>query len=228
MSTTTRTSSTEKRKQKILAAALESFTGLGFANTTMDDVCSKAGVSTGSIYHHFKSKDQLAAALYVAGLRDFNVGFFKELDQHHGAERGVRSIVHYYLEWVTRNPAWATYVLHNQQAEFLVHEQETLKELGESFVDQLSGWLMPFVERDEVQRLPRGLYVSILMGPLGDVVRKSLSGPGERDPHDFETSLADAAWNSLRVPRADYRPRKKARKAKPRTSLSTVPNYYVI
>ena len=222
MSTHPRTSSTEERKQKILSAALESFAGLGFANTTMDDVCSKAGVSTGSIYHHFKSKDQLAAALYVAGLRDFNAGFFKELIPHHRAERGIRGVVHYYLEWVTRHPEWASFVLHNQQAEFLVHEAETLKKLGESFIDQFGGWLMPFVERDEVQRLPRGLYVSILMGPLGDVVRKSLSSPGERDPHDFERVLADAAWNSLRVPRVDLVPRKKPGKIKRRTSLSTV------
>ena len=36
----------------------------------------RARASIGSIYHHFRSKEQLAAALYVEGLRDYQEGAF--------------------------------------------------------------------------------------------------------------------------------------------------------
>lgn len=34
----------------------------GLAATTVDDICAAAGVSKGAFFHHFKSKDELAAA----------------------------------------------------------------------------------------------------------------------------------------------------------------------
>lgn len=34
----------------------------GYASATVDDVCQRAGVSKGSFFHHFKSKDELAVA----------------------------------------------------------------------------------------------------------------------------------------------------------------------
>ena len=46
-------------------AALELFVTKGFLATTMDDVRRRSGASIGSIYHHFGSKEDLAAALYV-------------------------------------------------------------------------------------------------------------------------------------------------------------------
>jgi len=42
----------------------------------MADIRVRARASIGSIYHHFRSKEQLAAALYVEGLRDYQEGAF--------------------------------------------------------------------------------------------------------------------------------------------------------
>ncbi len=220
---TARTSATEKRKSQILAAALESFTTIGFAHATMGDVCTKAGVSTGSLYHHFGSKEQLGAALYVAGLRDFQAGFFTELEQHHKAERGIRGCVSYYFDWVVRNPTWARYLTNHQEARFLSHEKDAIDELSESFVADLAGWLLPFVERGEVQRMPRGMYPPILMGPCSDVVRRWLGNQDTKDPKAMEQALADAAWNSFRVHRPEARPTEASKQtAPPSKGLSSI------
>ena len=62
------------RRRAILEAALECFTSYGFAKTTMDDIRVQANASTGSLYHHFRSKEQLAAELYVEGIRYYEQG----------------------------------------------------------------------------------------------------------------------------------------------------------
>lgn len=49
-------------KTKLLAAALRVIRTKGYAATTVDDLCTTAGVSKGSFFHHFKSKDGLALA----------------------------------------------------------------------------------------------------------------------------------------------------------------------
>ncbi len=49
-------------KTKLLDAALQLVRVNGYAATTVDDVCAAAGVTKGSFFHHFKSKEELAIA----------------------------------------------------------------------------------------------------------------------------------------------------------------------
>jgi TetR/AcrR family transcriptional regulator, transcriptional repressor for nem operon len=49
-------------KAKLLDAALRVIRTKGYSATTIDDVCATAGLTKGSFFHHFKSKDELALA----------------------------------------------------------------------------------------------------------------------------------------------------------------------
>jgi TetR/AcrR family transcriptional repressor of nem operon len=49
-------------KVRLLNAALHAIRAKGYAATTVDDICREAGVTKGSFFHHFKSKDELALA----------------------------------------------------------------------------------------------------------------------------------------------------------------------
>ena len=49
-------------KTRLLNAALHVIRAQGYAATTVDDICQTAGVTKGSFFHHFKTKDALALA----------------------------------------------------------------------------------------------------------------------------------------------------------------------
>src|SRR4051794_7734256 len=49
-------------KMKLLDAALNVVRTRGYAATRVDDICEAAGVTKGSFFHHFDSKDDLALA----------------------------------------------------------------------------------------------------------------------------------------------------------------------
>jgi TetR/AcrR family transcriptional regulator, transcriptional repressor for nem operon len=49
-----------KSKTKILDAALHVIRAKGYIATSVDDLCHAAGVTKGSFFHHFKSKEELA------------------------------------------------------------------------------------------------------------------------------------------------------------------------
>jgi len=57
--------STERRAQ-IIEAALACFTRKGYVHTTMDDIVAESGLSKGSIYWYFKSKDEILKAAITA------------------------------------------------------------------------------------------------------------------------------------------------------------------
>src|SRR5262245_30983003 len=49
-------------KTKILDAALEVIRTKGYSATTIDDLCEAAGLTKGSFFHHFDTKEELALA----------------------------------------------------------------------------------------------------------------------------------------------------------------------
>lgn len=49
-------------RQRILEAALRVFRAKGYSATTVDDLCTAAGVTKGSFFHHFDSKEAAALA----------------------------------------------------------------------------------------------------------------------------------------------------------------------
>jgi AcrR family transcriptional regulator len=58
----------DARPEEILAAALASFAERGFAATRLDDVAARAGISKGTLYLYFKSKEELFEAVVRATL----------------------------------------------------------------------------------------------------------------------------------------------------------------
>jgi len=58
----------ESRPREILQAALELFVERGFAATRLEDVASRAGVSKGTLYLYFRSKDELLKAVVRCGI----------------------------------------------------------------------------------------------------------------------------------------------------------------
>lgn len=78
------TASAETRN-KLLDAALHVMRLKGFAATTVDDVCKAAGLTKGSFFHHFASKEDLgiAAAEHFAAMA---TGLFASAPYHRPAD----------------------------------------------------------------------------------------------------------------------------------------------
>ena len=65
---TVRDDQKEKRKQEILHAGLNLFIQKGYSGTTVKDIASAVGMSTGLLFHYFASKEELYLALVTLGI----------------------------------------------------------------------------------------------------------------------------------------------------------------
>ncbi len=68
-------------RSRLLDAALKVVRTKGYNATRVEDICAEAGVTKGSFFHHFKSKDELALAA-VAHWVEMTGGLFEEAPYH--------------------------------------------------------------------------------------------------------------------------------------------------
>src|SRR5689334_6572093 len=91
-------------RDKLLDAAAAVFYEHGYSAASMDQVRQAAGVSNGSLYHHFPTKAALADALYVQTLHDFHAVLLAPIAREVTAEAGVKALVRAHVNWVLKNP----------------------------------------------------------------------------------------------------------------------------
>jgi TetR/AcrR family transcriptional repressor of nem operon len=81
---------------KILEAAADVVRAKGYAATTVDDLCAAAGVTKGSFFHHFKSKEEMVLAA-VAHWGAWTDGIFA--DAPYAAAKDPRDRLFGYLDF---------------------------------------------------------------------------------------------------------------------------------
>ena len=71
----------QEREQLIMQAAEDLLVEKGYHETSMEDIAERVGISKGTVYLHFASKEDLVCALMERGLRSFLNAFDATLDQ---------------------------------------------------------------------------------------------------------------------------------------------------
>lgn len=58
------------KKDRIIEVATKLFSEQGYEKTSINDICNKANVSKGLIYHHFKSKEFIITEIYSSATKE--------------------------------------------------------------------------------------------------------------------------------------------------------------
>jgi AcrR family transcriptional regulator len=82
----------EERRQQIMEAALACFSRKGYHKTTMDDIVTESGLSKGTLYWYFKSKDELFFSLVTAFFLEMRQDIDAILAQYTSAPDKLRAL----------------------------------------------------------------------------------------------------------------------------------------
>jgi AcrR family transcriptional regulator len=184
------------RKQAILAAALAVFSDKGVEAATIDDIRQHSKASVGSIYHHFGTKEAMAATLFIQGLDDYWSGLIAAVQQAPTAERAIHGLIAANIAWIVAHPDLARFMFSRRQAVSAAHEQAVKDCTAGHFKGMLAA-LKPWFTQGILRRLPHELYSPLLLSPSQELVRGWLSGRSKLDPRTAVDELSRAAWLSL-------------------------------
>jgi AcrR family transcriptional regulator len=186
-----------RRRRAILDAALATFIARGPVSATIEEIRAASGASVGSITHHYGTKEELLAALFEDGLREFHDGFVPTVVQHRSARTGIEAGVRYHVEWFVRNPDIGRFLLHMRESELLTPSGERIRALNRERMRELLAWLRPFQEKGDVANVPVSALTALWIGPCQEYCRQWLSGIATTPPDKVVPMLARSIWRAL-------------------------------
>jgi AcrR family transcriptional regulator len=92
------------RRAAILARSAELFATRGVTATTVRDIGEAAGVLSGSLYHHFRSKDAIVGEVLAEFMADVQHRFAEVARRSRTPEETVRGLVHATLTVIEEHP----------------------------------------------------------------------------------------------------------------------------
>ena len=131
----------EDRPGEILFAALQVFSSKGFAAARLDEVAKKAGVSKGTLYLYFESKQ----ALFKAVVTEFVLPQIQQAEEHAESYQGpIRDLMMNLLQH------WQTHVLQTELAgipKMIIAEASNFPELAEFYVENVVNRVLAFISK---------------------------------------------------------------------------------
>lgn len=100
-----------KAKRRILTAAAKLFRERGFDRCTVRDLAEDVGILSGSLFHHFRSKDEILFAVMEEVIMDMDAALAAALSDAPTTERKLRALVHNQLTFIHGPQRDATAVL---------------------------------------------------------------------------------------------------------------------
>ena len=121
----------EATRQRLLRAALELYTTIGFRATTTPAIAARAGVAEGTIYRHFSGKEHLLNEVYRSAQR-WGAELVREPEGERplaAAER-LRGLGRRILEVAVEDPSLARMLLRSREEQ---HLDERSREASREF-----------------------------------------------------------------------------------------------
>ena len=110
-------------RDKVLAAALRLFTSKGYFNTSMRDITRESSVSTGSVYHYFKDKEGVGAALYQEMINRMSQELQEITRTHESAHDQCHAVISLLFKITQEEPEVMSFMLYVKHREFLPGER---------------------------------------------------------------------------------------------------------
>ncbi len=187
-------------KERILVAALRLFVKQGYFNTNVPDLSRESKCSVGSIYHHYRNKEEVAAALYTAGIASFRNALEHTLDPAKDAGAMFKTIVKFFLEFTENNRELSTYLWLSRHTEFMsgVIRHPTMvgfDKLGRLMTKTIKAG----IRSGKIRDLKANEIWTVLFGVPLSYARDWLDGYNPNPPTSVAENLAECCWRALKV-----------------------------
>jgi AcrR family transcriptional regulator len=183
-------------RDRILGAATELFIAAGVENVSVAEVCRAAGVSNGSFFHHFPSKEGLALEITLALRREYWDFVLAELEPKADAKEGVAGAIRAAFAYLRQFPD--RYRLsRSDDAPWMRGNDKRIRDDNAPYRGRAAQWIAGQVAAGQLPLLLPEIYGSLLFGMPHWVARNANSGASPTDLKAAEDQLVETIQKAL-------------------------------
>lgn len=181
-------------KDKICHSAIQLFVEKGYHATSIPDIVNAAEVSTGALYHHFKSKEELAKYMHEKVTCKFIEKYTTRVKVLEKFEDKIKEFVKMMFEWHKEKPYVVKYLTTSRPHEILnrrttICSEEGIKVIGEMISSGLSSL--------ELSISDYFLAAAVISGTIIQYINLKNDGYVEKDLVDMSDDVAKVIFKAL-------------------------------
>jgi AcrR family transcriptional regulator len=181
-------------RERLLKAAAELYTTIGYRATTTPELASRAGVAEGTIYRHFKGKETLLNEVYRDAQR-WAVGLIREVDTDKAlpARDRLLAVGRRLLQAARTEPARTRMVLQRREERLL---DEASRQTARDFHEALQQIVASAKSDGRVRAGPADLWTSVWLALVAFAAER-VSAEEWAPDHPQATLTLEAAWDAI-------------------------------
>lgn len=182
-------------QDEILLAALKLFAEKGYFNTSLTDIVDATGLKTTSaLYHHFKNKQMIAAALYANIFDSLNVSIDDIRRRNQKSSEQLRGIVDLFFRLTDEAPDVMQFLLVLNINEILPDEKPLLE--NAPFV-KIIKIIQAGANSGEIRAIAPQLCFAYFFGIINTTLRMVLTGVLDKKADTYQAQTWLAAWSAI-------------------------------
>ncbi len=164
-----------KTKRAIFESAIKVFSKSGYTGATMDEVVAKAGVAKGSLYYHFKSKEELFIFIIKEGINLIHEEVENATDGMENPYEIIQESVKVMLKYVYENKDLFKVIIsqlwgNEERNDMLRDEIKTL--IDNSTSKFKAGIIAGFIEDEDPELLSYSLVGVLVSAALYEIINE--------------------------------------------------------
>ncbi len=155
----------ESKQKSIIDASVYEIANNGFKNASVNKIVEKAGISKGSLFNYFKSKNLLFDHIYQIALREVKTYLAKVRDESENDDFFTRfsKIINSGIAFINKHPRLARIYFRLLNSNDSPHGKAIIKKLHSEAIHYLTDFVETGIERNELRSALNSTTVAFLM-----------------------------------------------------------------
>jgi TetR/AcrR family transcriptional regulator, fatty acid metabolism regulator protein len=185
-------------REQIIRAAVRVFGENSFQNASISKIAREAKVAEGTIYQHFKNKEDLFFFIPLERTNTFCEGLELHLQGIHDAPGKITKFVWYFLHFFKNNPDYARMIMLEMRV-----SRGFLKTKGYSSLKRYTDLVLDTIKEGQEEGTIRNdisafLLRQLLLGIVEHVIIRWLIKDEKGDPSENYAEIANLVLNGIR------------------------------
>lgn len=185
----------QDKRQAILDTSLKLFVDQGFHATPTAKIAKEAKVATGTLFHHFKTKEELINTLYLETKDVLIREIANEVDQQTSVKGKLKQLFFNVIHWSLQYPYHHAFYYQYSYSPFI---SQITKELGEQRLQFIYDLVEEGKQNDILKSVPTDLLFESALGQINGIIKCIHENPDKFEDEEYMEQAFSLYWDAIR------------------------------